>query len=66
MIGASRKSFIYNILGSLSDGILEGSLAVAAHAVLHGCQILRVHDVGPTVRLCRVLDALRPYTDLSP
>lgn len=66
MIGASRKSFIHGILGESVNTLLDGSLAVAAFAALHGCQILRVHDVGPTVRLCRVLDSLKPYTDISP
>jgi len=55
LVGASRKSFINKILVDDSSKILEGSLAVAAHLVAQGCDILRVHDVGETVTLCRAL-----------
>lgn len=66
MIGASRKSFIQRMLSSSSKDILEGNLAVAAHAIGCGCDILRVHDVAETARLCRIIDALQQSGPLSP
>lgn len=61
VVGASRKS----MLGAVLDGAgpserLEGSLAAAVVAALQGAQIVRAHDVGPTVRALRVADAARP------
>jgi dihydropteroate synthase len=58
MVGASRKSFIWRTLGLEVDEALEGSLAVAVISVLHGAHILRVHDVGPTVRAVRMAAAV--------
>jgi dihydropteroate synthase len=54
LIGASRKSF----LGAAVDARLPGSLAVAMHAVQHGVQILRVHDVAETRATIALAEAL--------
>jgi dihydropteroate synthase len=59
LVGASRKS----MLGALLDEPdplkrLEGSLAVAAWAAMHGAAAVRVHDVAETVRLFRTWRAL--------
>ena len=59
LVGASRKS----MLGALLDEPdplkrLEGSLAVAAWAALHGAAAVRVHDVAETVRVLRTWQAL--------
>ena len=58
LVGASRKSFIWKTLGESPAEGLEGSLAVAVISVLHGAQILRVHDVGPTKRAARMAAAV--------
>lgn len=58
LVGASRKSF----LGGPVSERLPGSLAAAAWAVLHGAQIVRVHDVTETVAVVRLLMALRQKT----
>jgi dihydropteroate synthase len=50
LIGASRKSFIGKTLDLPADDRLEGSLAAAVSAMIHGAAILRVHDVLSTVR----------------
>ena len=60
VIGASRKSF----LGWLTDGSsvtdrLDASVAAAVVASLRGADVVRVHDVAPTVRALRVADAVR-------
>jgi len=49
MLGVSRKSFIGKILGIPVAERKEGSLAAAVVGVMHGAQILRVHDVRETV-----------------
>ena len=59
LVGASRKSFIGQLLNRPAAERLPGSLAAAAWAVLHGAKILRVHDVAETVDIVRLLAALR-------
>ncbi len=59
LLGASRKSFINAVLDLPVDDRLEGSLAAAAWGVSKGMSVIRVHDVKETVRLVRVLDAIK-------
>nr|WP_249975346.1 dihydropteroate synthase [Halomonas olivaria] len=49
LVGMSRKSMIGKVLGRPVEERLAGGLALAAMAVERGANILRVHDVGPTV-----------------
>jgi dihydropteroate synthase len=59
LIGASRKSFIGRALGLPVTERLEGSLACAALAAFAGAEIIRVHDVQPSVRAARMAWAVR-------
>ena len=60
LIGASRKSFIGRMTGHERPADrLAGSLAVAVFSVLHGAQILRVHDVKESCDAVRLVDRLR-------
>jgi dihydropteroate synthase len=59
LIGASRKSFIGKLTGMEPERRLEGSLAAATAAALAGAAIVRVHDVGATVRALAVADAIK-------
>ncbi len=60
LIGASRKSFIGKVLdGVPTEQRLSGSLAAAAIALWNGADILRVHDVGQTRDVVRMVTALR-------
>ena len=59
LLGVSRKSFIGYILNLPPDERLEGSLAANAYGILHGADIVRVHDVSATARLAKMLDAIR-------
>lgn len=62
VIGTSRKSMLGSLL-AVSDGVpdvevddrLEASVATACHAAMFGADMLRVHDVGPTVEALAVL-----------
>jgi dihydropteroate synthase len=59
LLGVSRKSFIGYTLDLPPEDRLEGSLAANAYGILHGASIVRVHDVKATIRLARMLDAIR-------
>ena len=59
LVGASRKAFIGETLDLPVDERLEGSLAVAAVAVWQGARMIRAHDVRETVRVVRMVDAVR-------
>ena len=60
LMGLSRKTFIGNILGGASpEERLIGSLSANAWCVLHGADILRVHDVRETVQMIRILKEIQ-------
>ena len=58
LVGPSRKGFIGKVLDLPVRERLEGSLACAAIAAWHGARLVRVHDVLPTVRVVRMVDAI--------
>jgi dihydropteroate synthase len=60
VVGASRKSFLGTATGQapVTDR-LEAGLAAAVIAAWEGVQLVRTHDVGPTVRALRLTQALR-------
>jgi dihydropteroate synthase len=58
LVGLSRKSTIARIVAGGRDDLLHGSLAGAVVAVLKGADIVRVHDVGPTVAALKVTKAV--------
>jgi dihydropteroate synthase len=60
MVGASRKTFIGEIVEAPPNGRLTGSLAVAAWCRSCNVDVVRVHDVKETSELFRVLDAVEP------
>jgi dihydropteroate synthase len=59
LAGVSRKRFIGELSG-VDDpaGRLEGSVAAAVWCATQGVDVVRVHDVGPTVRALRVAEAI--------
>ncbi|HXV77837.1 MAG TPA: dihydropteroate synthase [Candidatus Polarisedimenticolaceae bacterium] len=59
VVGASRKTFIGRTLNLPVEERLEGSLAAAALASAHGAHVIRAHDVEATVRVVRMIDAIR-------
>jgi dihydropteroate synthase len=59
LAGASRKRFIGELSGTDDPaGRLDGSVAAAVWCTSQGVEMVRVHDVGPTVRALRVVDAI--------
>lgn len=58
LVGASRKSFIGEILGSPATQRLPGSLAAIAWAAHHSAAVVRVHDVAETHQFLAVWQAI--------
>ena len=58
LIGTSRKSFIGLTLDLPPEERLEGTAATVALAIAQGVDLVRVHDVGALVRVCRMTDAI--------
>ncbi len=62
LVGASRKSFIGEILGDAqASERLNGSLAAAAISVWNGANIVRVHDVRATIETLKIVEALKKH-----
>jgi dihydropteroate synthase len=57
--GSSRKSFVGRITGRPAGERVYGSVAFAMMAVLNGANIVRVHDVGPTMDALKIVMAVQ-------
>jgi dihydropteroate synthase len=58
LVAASRKDIVGESLGLPPDERLEGSLAIVALSVAAGAAMVRVHDVGASVRVVRMVEAI--------
>ncbi len=58
LIGPSRKAFIGKILGLPPEEREEGTMASVAVAILHGANIVRVHEVERMRQVVQVADAI--------
>lgn len=61
LVGISRKSMIYRLLGQAPEEALNGTSILHAFALERGAKILRVHDVAPAVEAIRLYEAMHPY-----
>ena len=61
LVGVSRKSMIYNLLGTTPDEALNGTTALHAIALMKGAHILRVHDVKAAVEAVKIVGQLKKY-----
>jgi len=59
MVGISRKSMIYKLLGSSPNEALNGTTALNMVALTKGASILRVHDVKEAVECVRIYKSLK-------
>jgi dihydropteroate synthase len=59
VVGLSRKGMIGLLTGRPIEGRMAGSLGGGLAAIVHGADVLRVHDVAETV------DALRVWTAIA-
>ena len=55
LVGISRKSMIYKLLGGTPADSLNGTTVLNTFALLHGAHILRVHDVKAAVEVRRIV-----------
>ena len=58
LLSASNKRFLGELLELDVADRREASLAAVAYGVMRGCRIVRVHDVGATAQVCRIVEAL--------
>lgn len=61
LVGVSRKSMVYRLLGVTPEEALNGTSILHAFALERGAKILRVHDVAPAVEAIRIYEAMHPY-----
>lgn len=59
LVGVSRKSMIYNLLGTTSQEALNGTTVLNTLSLLKGADILRVHDVREAVETVKIVEAMR-------
>jgi dihydropteroate synthase len=59
LVGPSRKSFIGKVLDLPPEERLEGSLGALAVAIFNGANLVRVHDVKESLRVAKLVDAIR-------
>ena len=59
LLSASSKRFLGELLELAIDDRRDVSLAAVAFGVMHGCRIVRVHDVAGSVRVCRMIEAVQ-------
>ncbi|WP_302609438.1 dihydropteroate synthase [uncultured Mitsuokella sp.] len=58
LLGTSRKSFIGAALGLPVDERMEATGATCVVGIMKGAGIVRIHDVKPVARMCRMTDAI--------
>lgn len=55
LVGVSRKSMVYRLLGIGPEEALNGTTVLHTLALLAGAQVLRVHDVAKAVEVIKIL-----------
>ncbi len=63
LVGVSRKSMIYKLLGGTPQDSLNGTTVLDTVALMKGANILRVHDVREAVEAVRIVDKLRTESE---
>jgi len=58
LIGLSRKSVLGHVVGSDVDERIHASIAASVVSVMKGANIVRVHDVKPTVDALKIVSAV--------
>jgi dihydropteroate synthase len=56
LVGVSRKSMIYKLLGFTADESLNGTTVLNTIALMKGASILRVHDVKEAVECVKIVN----------
>ena len=61
LVGVSRKSMIYKLLGCTPQEALNGTTVLNTLALQKGASILRVHDVKAAVEVVRLYQKMLNY-----
>lgn len=59
LVGVSRKSMIFKLVGGSPDTSLTGTVAINTMSLMKGAGILRVHDVKDAVDTVAVVEKMR-------
>ena len=59
LVGLSRKSMIYNFLGTDAHNALNGTSFLHSFALQNGANLLRVHDVKEAVECIKLFEKMR-------
>ena len=62
LVGISRKSMIYRPLDITPQTAINGTTVLNTFALLHGANILRVHDVKEAVEAVKIIDLIEQNT----
>lgn len=62
LVGISRKSMIYRLLGTDAEQALNGTSVLNTVALMKGANILRVHDVKECAEAVRIVETMRKQT----
>jgi dihydropteroate synthase len=65
LVGISRKSMIYRLLGSTPDDALNGTTVLNTIALMKGADILRVHDVRQAVEAIKIVEKMKKSTNIK-
>ncbi|WP_291528721.1 dihydropteroate synthase [Bacteroides sp. UBA939] len=63
LVGVSRKSMIYRLLGNTPHEALNGTTALNTISLMKGADILRVHDIREAVETVKLVEAMRSNTN---
>ena len=61
LVGVSRKSMIYRLLGTTPQEALNGTTVLDTICLLKGANILRVHDVREAVETVKIVEECTKY-----
>lgn len=66
LLATSRKTMIGKVLNLPVEERLEGTAATVSFGMMHGCHMMRVHDVKEIARTVRMMDVMtgkQPYIE---
>jgi dihydropteroate synthase len=58
LVGISRKSMIYKLMGTTPEDSLNGTTVLDTISLMKGANILRVHDVKEAVECVKIVQSL--------
>lgn len=64
LVGISRKSMIYRLLGTTAEASLNGTSVLNTISLMKGADILRVHDVCQAVEAVKIVEKLKQESNV--